>query len=158
MKKIIVFLLILVLTGCASFRKKFVREKKREERPRPVVYFKDYSNDISFHDLYKKHFLFWKYWEMELINALEEDNHKKQLSSIQQAISHLKNLESYLVSEKQKELISYRETLENIEPRIKKGMVSRLERMSLKREIEKHLRILEKELMYHKMEKFIKGY
>ncbi|MCM8798989.1 MAG: hypothetical protein NC821_05985, partial [Candidatus Omnitrophica bacterium] len=100
---LIFFILMTNFLGCASFRRKFVREKKKEERPHPVVYFENYTENISFHDLYKKHFLFWKYWEMELINALEEDNYKKQLTSLQQAIASLKNLESYLVPEKQKE-------------------------------------------------------
>ncbi|MCM8784067.1 MAG: hypothetical protein NC818_04770 [Candidatus Omnitrophica bacterium] len=157
MKKIIVIvILITTLTGCASFRRKFVREKKKEEKPRPVVYFKDYEKDISYEELYKKHFLFWKYWEMELINALGENNYKKQLSSLQQSISNLRDLESYLVPEKQKEVAKYRETLEEIEPKIKDGIISELERLNLRQKIEKHLRMVEKELMYHKMQGFIK--
>ncbi|MGE4357949.1 MAG: hypothetical protein AB7E08_05300 [Candidatus Omnitrophota bacterium] len=113
MKKIIIlFILVVLLAGCASFRRKFVREREKEKKPQPVVYFKEYTKDTSYDDLYKKHFLFWKYWEMELINALEEDNYKKQLTCIQQAISNLKDLETYLVSDKQKEVATYRENLE----------------------------------------------
>jgi len=156
-KIIIVFSLILIFSGCASFRKKFVREKKKEERPHPVVYFKDYESDISYDDLYKKHFLFWKYWEMELISSLEENNYKKQLSSLRQAIDNLREMESYLVDDKQKEVSIYREALEKIEPKIKKGIISELERGRLKQEIEKHFRVVEKKLMYSHIKDFIKG-
>lgn len=153
---IFVLILSITLLGCGGLRRKFVRERKKE-KPHPVVYFKDYSKDISYHDLYKKHFLFWKYWGMELIHALEEDNYKKQLTSIQQCISNLRAMESYLVPEKRAFITPYREALEKIEPKIKKGIFSNLERMRIKREIEKLLRISEKELTYGKVSEYIRG-
>lgn len=160
MKKIMmVFLLLILCTnflGCAAFKRKFVREKKKEERPHPVVYFKDYTEDLTYHDLYRKHFLYWKYWEMELVNALAEDNHKKQLLALSQAISNLKSIESYLVPEKQGIVGLRLKELEKMEVKIKKGFSSSLERLRLKQEVEKHQRMLEKELMYKKMKDFIK--
>lgn len=120
------------------------------------MYFKDYAEDISYHKLYEKHFLFWKYWELELVNALEQDNYKKQLASLNQTLSSLRNLESYLLPEKQEFVSAQREVLEKMEPRIKRGFSSSLERLRLKQEVEKHQRMLEKELMYKKMKEFIR--
>lgn len=160
MKKIMMVTLLIILCtnflGCAAFKRKFVREKKKDQRPYPVVYFKDYTENISLHELYKKHFLYWKYWEMELINALAQDNHKKQLLALNQAISNLKSIESYLVPDKQATIALRRQELEKIEPKLKQGFSTSLERLRIKEELEKHQRRLEKELMYKKMKDYIK--
>jgi hypothetical protein len=160
MKKFIILVILAVFItnffGCAAFKRKFVREKKKDERPRPIVSLKDYNTDITYDDLYQKHFLFWKYWEMELIDALNEDNHKKQLLSVNQSIDNLKSLETYLVSDKTGVLVSYRQDLEKIQDKIRKGFSTGLERLRYKQEVEKHQRMLEKELMYKKMKDFIK--
>jgi len=160
MKKPIIFIIAIIICtgflGCASFRKKFVREKHKEEQPHPVISFKDYAEDITYHDLYKKHFLYWKYWEMEFIDALGEDNYKKQLLALAQTISNLKSLESYLVPEKELRISPFRQDLDKLESKIKKGFSTSLERLRLKQDMEKHQRMLEKELMYQKMKEFIK--
>ncbi len=160
MKRFIVLAALIILftnfLGCAAFQRKFVRERKKEDRPHPVVYFKDYAEDISYHELYEKHFLFWKYWELELVNALEQDNNKKQILALTQSISSLRNIESYLVPEKQEGIGLRRQELEKIEPIIRRGFSSSLERLRLKQEVEKHQRMLEKELMYKKMKEFIR--
>ncbi len=159
MKKTVYFLISLIIAlniyGCASFRKKFTREKEKE-RPRPVVLIEDYNESVSRNELYEKHFLFWKYWELELIDSLEQDNYKKQTLSVSQTRDNLNSLIGYLIPEKADLIKPYSDSLEKIEAKIKRGFSSSLDRNSLKQEVEKHQRMLEKELMYKKMKDFIK--
>lgn len=148
-------IIVLNVYGCASFRKKFTREKEKE-RPRPVILIEDYNEDISREELYKKHFLFWKYWELELIDSLEQDNYKKQTLSVSETRDNLNSIVGYLIPEKADLIKPYSDGLEKIEAKIKRGFSSSLDRASLKQEVEKHQRMLEKELMYKKMKDFIR--
>ncbi len=61
----LVLILFFSFTGCAALQRKFVRKKKKQEAPAPVITTFDYSKELRVDELYKRHFLFWKTWHLE---------------------------------------------------------------------------------------------
>lgn len=148
------FLLSTSLYGCASFKKKFVRNPKEAEKPTPIVQTKDYTQEYSDVLLYKKHYLFWKYWQEELINSLGS-NRKKERRCTRAALDELKTLGGYLNSEGKEHLAPYIAALETITEEIlsKKPIGSKLTK--LKRELEKHKRNVQRSFFYKDVEEWV---
>ena len=153
-KLLVIFTLIIGLTGCASFRKKFVRKPKKVEKPTPIMQTKDYTQEYSHILLYKKHYLFWKYWQEELINSLGS-NRKKERRCARAALDELKTLGGYLNSEGKERLAPYIAELEIISKEVlsKKPIGSKLTK--LKRGLEKHKRNVQRSFFYKDAEKWI---
>ncbi len=57
--------------GCESLQRKFTRKSKtQKERPDPVIRFQDYSKSMKPSERYDKHYLMFKYWSDDLLEAL----------------------------------------------------------------------------------------
>jgi len=105
---ILVLGVLLTVSGCESFRRKFTRVKKRGKGTQEsiIVAPRDYSahpfpNDV----MYKQYFTYWKVWNQEWVVSLNDrDSHKKIVSCAQQSLANLEKMRTYLVEEKQKEL------------------------------------------------------
>ena len=53
---IVALIVLISFTGCTALQKKFVRKKRKEEKPAPVITTYDYSKELRVDELYKKHF------------------------------------------------------------------------------------------------------
>lgn len=148
------FLLPTFLYGCASFKKKFVRKPKEIEKPTPIMHTKDYTQEYPNILLYKKHYLFWRYWQEELINSLGS-NRKKEIRCVRSALDELRTLNNYLNLEGRENLAPYIIRLENITERILSRRPRGLQVSKLKRELEKHKRNVQRFFFYKDVERWI---
>src|SRR3989338_7565741 len=85
------FLMVISLTGCEAFVKKFRRKPKEEKREEPIIQPQSYP-DVALNkdELYRDYFLFWESWADELVSFLKDNaNTKKQKECIQQAMDNL---------------------------------------------------------------------
>ncbi|MDD5408570.1 MAG: hypothetical protein PHC71_00540 [Candidatus Omnitrophica bacterium] len=113
-KKIFLFLLfgflLLDLTGCESFTRKFTRKSKKPDQAVEMVLVpEEYKGpNMTKEELYRQHFLFWKSWQDELENALtQKSSLKKKVDCAQEALKNLANMKNMLVEEMQKNLDLY---------------------------------------------------
>ena len=96
------FCLLVSLTGCEAFVKKFRRKPKEEKREEPIIQPESYP-DVALNkdELYRDYFLFWESWADELVSFLKDNaNTKKQKECIQQAMDNLLKMQSLLNEEK----------------------------------------------------------
>lgn len=103
--------ILLNLTGCESFVRKFTRKSKNKEQgPELVLSPEEYKGpDMTQEELYRQYFIYWKSWQDELINSLyqRETNTKKKISCLNEAIKNLSNMKMMLVPDVQKQLDVY---------------------------------------------------
>jgi hypothetical protein len=105
---VLVLAVLLTVSGCESFRRKFTRTKKRGKAAEETIIVapRDYSahpfpNDV----MYKQYFTYWKAWNQEWVVSLnDKDSHKKIVGCAEQSLANLEKMRTYLVEEKQKEL------------------------------------------------------
>ena len=100
------FWLLVSLTGCEAFVKKFRRKPKEEKKEEPIIQPENYP-DVALNkdELYRDYFLFWESWADELVSFLNEKaNVRKQKECIQQAVDNLVKMRSLLNEEKAKSL------------------------------------------------------
>jgi len=117
-----VLILVLSLTGCDAFVRKFTRKPKKENMPKEemVLEPQEYKPTMSKEELYRQYFLYWQSWQDELIESLARSaNHKKQVSCIDQAIKNLLYIRNMLNPEKQKQLDVYLNQLTALQDDIK---------------------------------------
>jgi len=114
LKKIFLILLfcslLLDLTGCESFTRKFTRKsKKTDQAVEMVLVPEEYKGpNMTREELYRQYFLFWKSWQDELENALtQKSSLKKKIDCAQEALKNLANMKNMLVEEMQKNLDLY---------------------------------------------------
>ena len=96
------FWLLVSLTGCEAFVKKFRRKPREEKREEPIIQPESYP-DVALNkdELYRDYFLFWESWADELVSFLKDNaNTKKQKECIQQAMDNLLKMQSLLNEEK----------------------------------------------------------
>ena len=143
----IILVLCLSLTGCASLQRKFVRKKKKQDRIAPVITTRDYSKGLRVEELYKKHFLFWKSWQMELINRLDA-TYKKRVSCYDYTVDSLMEMKKYMRDPKVKELEPFIKDIKSIESLIKKKRLTKSRKYKIKQMLERTRRQIEKRFSY----------
>jgi len=111
------YFLLVTLTGCDAFVRKFTRKPKRTAPKEEFVLApQEYkAPQMSKEEQYRQYFLFWKSWQDELINSLAiGTNHKKQIGCINEAIKNLGQIRALLNEAKQKELDTYINQMEDL--------------------------------------------
>ncbi len=104
----------LLLAGCGSLAKKFVREPKKEKTTVRAPS-EEYSVDPKV--VYERHFVFAKVWMDEFKSAMDSDSRKRLKKSMEQAVYNLEILADYLPSdyeEEKKEIERYANQLRAI--------------------------------------------
>ncbi|MFA4993378.1 MAG: hypothetical protein WC571_05365 [Candidatus Omnitrophota bacterium] len=114
LKKIFLILLccflLLDLTGCESFTRKFTRKSKKSDQAVEMVLVpEEYKGpNMTKEELYRQYYLFWKSWQEELENALtQKSSLKKKVDCAQEALKNLANMKNMLVEDMQKNLDLY---------------------------------------------------
>lgn len=109
--------LLLELVGCESFVRKFTRKSKKTDQAVELVLVpQEYKGpNMTTEELYRQHFLYWKSWQDELINALaQKASQKKKADCAQEALKHLVNMKMMLVPDAQKNIDAYITKLNNL--------------------------------------------
>lgn len=101
--------LLVSVGGCASLRKKFVRQKKKDAKAEefiPVLDPIDYAPAVvSAEEKYAYHYSLWKVWYRDLVENIEhQESDKKQKYLIGQVVVQLEEMGKRLGDEKRKEL------------------------------------------------------
>lgn len=149
---ILIVLIALHVSGCATVQRKFTRKKKEPTHIPAAVYLeqgpyqKEFSNDYY----YKSHFVLWKGWLDELLNQLG-GNQKKMTRCAEEASGELTELNRYLVADKQAELKPYLDSLKTIAGRLEQGMVAQSELGGIRTELEKIQRVVSNNFYYDKV-------
>ncbi len=125
-KKFYLFLFICFLSfnliGCEAFTRKFTRKSKKSNQPIEMVLTpEEYKGpNMTKEELYRQHFLYWKSWQDELINALvNKSSQKKKIDCAQEALKHLVNMKTMLVIDAQKNIDIYISKLNDFLSRLK---------------------------------------
>ncbi|MFA6384707.1 MAG: hypothetical protein WCY10_04985 [Candidatus Omnitrophota bacterium] len=145
----IIFLLCVVfsLCGCGSLAKKFVRERKNQEKPEqsmvlsPEVY---PDSRLNTQDSYRYYLALWSGWQDVLIDSLSDRaaGQRRGLESAQEAIDNLAAMQQLLSEEKQAVVKKYLDSLNALKAAIAKDIYginkqsARKKAETLKREIE----------------------
>ncbi len=108
----VVCLLLLGLTGCEAFVRKFTRKPRKEKLPQEekILVPEEYKvAAVPKSDLYRQYFLFWRSWQDELVESLSlsNTNQKKRLSCAREAIKNLLQLKGLLKEDAQNKLDRY---------------------------------------------------
>jgi hypothetical protein len=107
MKGLVVLALCLVLAGCGpAWKKKFVRKRAPRQPDQVLVYeAQDYQKEPNA-DLYKKHFIFWRAWQEELVVRMG-NNPKADVRAFEEALKNLDDMKRCLKEAKAAELDIY---------------------------------------------------
>ena len=149
-------LCIILLSGCADFKSKFIRKKEEDTGPKGYYAVRDYDIQPSI-ELYQKRYIYWKNWHRELMEDLDDSNSKKAEVDIEQAISNLIDMKGMLVDIKAAELQKLIDEMRQQERIIKDQSITGANRVKLRRRLEMLLREIKREFSYRKMEDFIRS-
>lgn len=153
---ILLFAFIITSTGCSErLKRKFIRTSEKKEDITPVFHPEDYKKEFSNKQLYLNHYTYWKTWESEIITRLGQ-NRKKDRTMAASCLDELKKTKEYLIESKQSELEPYVEKLDTLVQEILNKDLSYGKAYDIKRELERHLRKVEKNFSFRKMTDFIK--
>jgi len=95
----------LMAGGCEPLRKKFTRQKKKDQQSAvaiPILEPIDYPEKIySPSDNYKQHYSMWQVWQREFLTSLDDASSVKQeLYELDQIVVSLQAIQKLLPSEK----------------------------------------------------------
>ena len=144
---VIVILCISVAAGCAGMQRKFTRKKKEESKTLPIVTTYDYAKEQRVDELYKKRFLFWKSWQGELIDRMN-DTYKKRIECYDELMQNLLEMQKYLNDEKYKELEAFITEIKSVDPDVKKIDLTNSEKYRIAQVLEKTKRRIDKRFSY----------
>ncbi|MFH1878160.1 MAG: hypothetical protein ABH883_05075 [Candidatus Omnitrophota bacterium] len=142
---------VFMLSGCADLKDKFVRKKKEPEklvqRYQPV---RPYDVRPTL-ELYTKRYVFWKNWHRELLDVLNNSNHKKITVAVEQEISSLYDMKGMLIDEKGDELQKWIDKLTAVESALKKEKITKANEVRIRRQLETIGRQIKKDFSYNKV-------
>ena len=99
----------LIAGGCEPLRKKFTRQKKKDQETSatiPILEPIDYPEKIhSPSGDYKEHYSLWQVWQREFLNSLDDpSNAKQELYDLVQLTAQLQEMQKFLTPEKSSKL------------------------------------------------------
>ncbi|MDD5669220.1 MAG: hypothetical protein PHE58_04220 [Candidatus Omnitrophica bacterium] len=116
---------VVVLSGCDTLSKKFIRKSKKEKAAVQMVLEPEvYTGPVmTREERYRQAFMFWQNWHDEFIAALIQDgNRKKQIDTSEEALKNLKAMQGQLVAGKQEILEGYIRRLRDLEDMVKQDI------------------------------------
>ena len=151
---ILIFFLLLNITGCESLRKKFTRKKKETVKMPHIYQVRKYEKRPS-PELYQKHYAYWTSWQSELISVLG-DNHKKDRRCIEEAVGQLCDMQNILVPEKGQELTPHIEKMMSVKDTIFNEELTQANRDYILRTLEREDRLIKKDFSPGKVKNYLK--
>jgi hypothetical protein len=149
-------LLLVTLTGCDAFVRKFTRKKKEAPKEEMVLAPEEYKPPhMTKEEVYRQYFLFWKSWHDELINALSSGaSQKKKIDCINEALKNLEQLRTTLQTEKQKKLDVYIKQLKDLKDSIAQDLYG-TNAMQDRLTAERIKRAVLRDFSYEKVKKYL---
>jgi len=153
---ILICCMFMMLAGCGpQFKKKFVR-KKAEKNPEQVFAYDPQQYQREPNDvLYKKHFIFWKAWQEELIYKLGT-NRAGDLRNFQEALKHLDDMKSCLSSEKASELDTHTQALRSFYENYKARDFDVIRSRQMRQDLDRLMLKIDKIFRYNKVKEYIR--
>lgn len=151
---ILVFFMLVNLTGCETLAKKFRRKPKKTVKMPRMYQIKKYEKKPT-PELYKKHYVYWESWQSELIQVLGQ-NRKKDILCIDQIISNLQDMQNILVPEKGKEMEPHIERLIKVKEMIANTDLTKSNSGYVLRILEREDRLITKNFAYRKVKDSLK--
>jgi len=150
-------LLVIVLCGCESFRKKFVRKSKKEKEVRAITQIKEYKALYSPEVGYKQYYLFWRTSHEELVSSLEiqNRNRKKTLYSAKKTVEHLRQMNDLLLPEKQKELDPFISKQRDIARRLDRRSLNRAQKLGIKSILKRQKKQIERSFAFKHIQEYL---
>ncbi len=154
-EKFLALIMLMVMTmltsGCASIKDKFIRKpKEEEEQIRRYQVVREYDVHPNM-ELYTKRYIFWKNWNKELLEKIRSDNHKKRVVAVEQAVSNLYDMKRMLVDEKGDQLQGLIDEMTDVENTIKNERITGANRVRIRRKVESVGRNVKKDFSYTKV-------
>ena len=149
-RNIIIIALCISIAGCAGIQRKFARKKQKEVKALPIVTTYDYPIEQRLDELYKKRFLFWKSWQGELIDRMD-DTYKKRIECYDELIQNLSEMQRYLNDEKYKALEGFAAEIKSLDPDVKKNDLTNSEKYRIRQILERTRRLIDKNFSYSKV-------
>ena len=155
------FLILLLLSfafsaaGCSEatvreMRRKFTRPGK--PKPRQVHFFEDrYTPEYPNATLYNNHYIYWRVFSGDLIEALSSDNYKKQVSSATSTLSELRLMRKYLTGSAAETLDGQLREFEGITQQITESAPSANICARLRVQVEHQRRVISREFYVKKV-------
>lgn len=150
----LVLILSISFAGCAALQRKFVRKKKKEQKAAPVITTFDYSKGLRVDELYKKHFLFWRTSQSELVDKLDS-GYKKRVYLFNHTVESLSEMKKYLSGSKREELEGFIEEIKSIDRDIKKKRPSKNKEYKMRQLLERTKRQIDKRFSYSDVKGFL---
>ena len=151
---ILIFFLLLNITGCESLRKKFTRKKKETVKMPHIYQVRKYEKKPS-PELYQKHYVYWTSWQTELISVLGE-NQKKDRRCIEEAVGQLCDMQNILVPEKGQELAPHIEKMMSVKDTIFNEELTQANKDYVLRTLEREDRLIKKDFSPGKVKNYLK--
>ena len=152
---LLLFVIILSLSGCSEeWRRKFIRKKKEPTKKPRIYQVKKYKKEPT-RELYDKHYVYTTNWISELTGNLGQ-NHKKDLRCIEEALSQIHDMRELLVPDKAKELDKHINRLKEIQDILIKQDLTQANKDYVMRSLDREERFLRSEFYYDKVKNFMK--
>jgi hypothetical protein len=137
------------LTGCEALQRKFTRKKKDTVKMPRFYQIKKYTKKPS-PELYKQHFAYWESWQSELIQYLGQ-NHKKDVRAMEEAVGHLKDMQSILIPSKADAMQPHVERMEAARAIVLRDDISFATKDYVRGVLDREDRIIKREFCYNKV-------
>ena len=147
------------LTGCESLERKFTRKPKNpEQAPSPIITFQDYTRAMTPLDRYRKHYLMFKYWNDELLGALQSPslNSKRLKRSSTEALAELQTLEGLIVDELAAHLAPLLDARAKIDRQLRSIGFSESQAQGITRTLEAQTRQIDREFSWRDVQDRLK--
>lgn len=159
MRRWVSLLLIIVVTlslaGCGEeWRRKFIRKKKDVAKKPRIYQTKRYTKEPT-EALYSKHYNYTISWLSELTSDLGQ-NSKKDMRCIEEALGQIRDVQSFLVPEKARELDKHINRLEEVRALILRRDLGQANMDYSRRSVEREERFLRSEFYYNKIKKYMR--
>lgn len=150
---VLAVLIALDCAGCAALQRKFTRKKKETQ---PSVYYEleKYTKEPN-EVIYKKHYIFWKTWQEELINKMNEQNNKMNIRCATEAMTNLEDMRRLLKEEKAKEMEPYIAEIRDIKKEFENRLITVSRKNRIKSLLEKRYRKIKRDFSYKKIGNYI---
>ena len=134
--KVLIILLIFIASGCEPLRKKFTRQKKKDESQSafiPVLDPVDYPDKVETpEESYRHYFSLWQVWDKDFMMRLQENSSDKKINfTFNQVLLQLTEMEKLLTGEKQQKIREYIGQLTALGQDLKQPAVSSKEKWSI---------------------------
>lgn len=150
--------LLMAGAGCESLQKKFIRKRKQETRPSPIITFEDYTRTMTSLDKYRKHYLLFNYWNGELISVLQERdaNPKRARRASGESLQELGIMRGLLTDTAAARVTPLIEERERLDRQLQRGLSAPSELGLAVRQLERQTREVHRSLFWRDVEDQLK--